>query len=600
MSMSNDDKDLKAPVPTSAEIIRLLASDDDDEPLTGGTMEKVMKHIKASVCCIDIKEFILIAKQEHQQQQQHQKRKPRTSTSHNGSNAHYHTVPRSIPICDARSPGEFALGHIPGATNLPIFTNEERSIVGTMYNKTGRSTAMVKGMSIVRPKLGTLVTTAVSIVANANIRARAHTQSSTINEQNAGDEVESDETSNSNSNNVLLLHCWRGGMRSCSLAFLIQTQCPDLKVYVLTGGYKAFRKWQYSLYCYLPPNANYSEHHSELKGGGGASAHHHGTGKKRMSQKQKLKAALRKSTAKGIGATRRESDIAQADARNRELCGVGQAVKDNAARVEKDMEAAEAQRKAEWADAFDRGPRIVIVGGPTGSGKTKVLYALRDVMGEQIIDLEGLANHCGSAFGFVGHNEPQPTTQQYTNDIAMEWNSLDPDRPVFIEDEGHHVGKVSLPVGLYRKMRTASIVLKLDVPKEIRIIALREDYALPEKKNVEDDSCNDSIPTDKDISEWFSNMIEAIKSLERRVGQKRMNTMLEMLQNGRSEDFAREALEYYDGLYDKHIANEDGSADMKGNGSRAATISTISVDNMEKFDAVAVAQQVIATYNELI
>lgn len=379
MSRSNDDEDSKVPVPTSAEIIRLLASDDDDEPLTGGTMEKVMKHIKASVCCINIKEFIMIAKQEHQEQkqQQHQKQKPHTSTSHN------HTVSRTIPICDARSPGEFALGHIPGATNLPIFTNEERAIVGTMYNKAGRSNATVKGMSIVRPKLGTLVTTAASIVANANKRARVHTQSSTINEYNAGDEAKSDDTSNSN--NVLLLHCWRGGMRSCSLAFLIQTQCPDLKVYVLTGGYKAFRKWQYSLYCYLPPNANYSEHHSESKGGRGGSggAQHHLAGGKRMSQKQKLKAALRKSTAKGIGATRREADIAQANARNRERCEVGQGEKDNAARAEKEME-------AEWADTFDQGPRIVIVGGPTGSGKTKVLHALRDVLGEQIIDLEGL------------------------------------------------------------------------------------------------------------------------------------------------------------------------------------------------------------------
>jgi tRNA 2-selenouridine synthase len=221
------------------------------------------------------------------------------------------------------------------------------------------------------------------------------------------------------------------------------------------------------------------------------------------------------------------------------------------------------------------------------SGKTRVLHFLRDKLGEQIIDLEGLANHSGSAFGFVGHEHaPQPTPQQYTNNVAMQWNSLDPERWVFIEDEGPNVGRVNLPVGLYRKMRAASAVLKLDIPKDIQVEVLREEYALPEKKE---------LTTDQNLSEWLCHMIEATRTLEKRIGQVRMNAMIHMLQGGHSAEFASAALEYYDDLYDKHIANEHGSANMKGTGERAAKISTVTVDNMKQFDAEAVARQVLAS-----
>merc|ERR1712238_92157 len=74
---------------------------------------------------------------------------------------------KMIPICDARSPAEYAIGHIPGATNLPLFTNEERAKVGTLYKNKGRSNALCHGMSIVRPKLDALVSTAAAILENS-------------------------------------------------------------------------------------------------------------------------------------------------------------------------------------------------------------------------------------------------------------------------------------------------------------------------------------------------------------------------------------------------------------------------------------------------
>jgi len=512
----------------SADILHLLAS---DEPPTGETMINFSHRLKANVRCIDIDEFLTISQR-----------------SDSGAGGGRVGGSRGAPVCDARSPGEFTIGHIPGAQNLPLFSDEERAKVGTLYNSAGRSSAMVTGMSIVRPKLDALVSTAKDIVTNY---ARSG---------NDGDDE----------NNVLLLHCWRGGMRSCALAFLLQTRIPGLTVCVLKGGYKAFRKWQYNIYCYLPENASYDAscdaRNGPLRKG------------KNTSKKQRLKLAARQATTSGVGIAKREAAIAQIRAQR----GIQDATHVEALEVQRIADADAAARAAvEWAETFARGPRIAIVGGPTGSGKTKVLHALRDVLGEQIIDLEGLANHSGSAFGFVGH-APQPSPQQYTNNVAMEWKLLDPERWVFIEDEGPNVGRVNLPVGLYRMMRTAPAVLKLNIPKDIRVQVLRDDYALPEKEGC----------TDQNLSEWQSNMIQATRTLEKRIGKARMDTMIDLLRDGHAAEFASAALEYYDDLYEKHIKNEHGSANMKGDGERSATISTVTVDHMEQFDAIAVARQV--------
>ena len=112
---------------------------------------------------------------------------------------------------------------------------------------------------------------------------------------------------------------------------------------------------------------------------------------------------------------------------------------------------------------------------------------------------------------------------------------------------------------------------------------------------MKEGSCKSDTCTDQTLSEWLSNMIEATRTLEKRIGQARMNVMIAMLRGGRYAEFASAALGYYDDLYEKHIANEHGSANMKGSGERAATISTVTVDNMERFDAEAVARQVLTT-----
>ncbi len=110
------------------------------------------------------------------------------------------------PILDVRSPGEFEYGHIPGAHSLPLFSNEERAIVGTAYKQVSRESAVNKGLSFFGPKMKDLADDAKKI----------------------------------SNGNTFLVHCWRGGMRSSSVAWLLELY--GCKVYLLCGGYKSFRK----------------------------------------------------------------------------------------------------------------------------------------------------------------------------------------------------------------------------------------------------------------------------------------------------------------------------------------------------------------------
>jgi tRNA 2-selenouridine synthase len=111
------------------------------------------------------------------------------------------------PLIDVRSPSEFAHGHIPGAVNIPLFSDEERAIVGTLYNHKGKEDALSKGLEIIGPKLKDFAGQGLSLATN----------------------------------HELVVYCWRGGMRSASMAWLFETL--GLKASVLTGGYKSYRRF---------------------------------------------------------------------------------------------------------------------------------------------------------------------------------------------------------------------------------------------------------------------------------------------------------------------------------------------------------------------
>ena len=130
------------------------------------------------------------------------------------------------PLIDLRSPAEFAQGHIPGATNLPLFDNDERAEIGTLYKQQGRQAAVLHGLALVGPRMVSLGTALLAALAENRTASSATAQP-----HNAP---------------CLRLHCWRGGMRSGSVAWLAGQL--DLPVLLLGGGYKAYRHWVLELF----------------------------------------------------------------------------------------------------------------------------------------------------------------------------------------------------------------------------------------------------------------------------------------------------------------------------------------------------------------
>ncbi len=287
-------------------------------------------------------------------------------------------------LLDVRSPGEYSRGHIPGAISFPLFTDAERATVGTLYKQKGKDEAVLEGLRIVGPKMAGFVEEAARLSPNKKI----------------------------------LLHCWRGGMRSASVAWLLQQ--AGFETRLLKGGYKAYR----------------ADIHQFLE--------------------QKF-------------------------------------------------------------------PFLVIT-GPTGSKKTKILQALRD-KGEQVIDLETLANHKGSAFGALGM-EPQPTIEQFENQLHLELSKLDLNRRIWIEDESRKIGTVVLHEGFWKQIKSVPVLL-VNLSIQERIEFLVDEYG--------------NFPAEK--------LEESILKIAKRLGGQHVKAALEALEFGDLHQVAAITLNYYDKAY---------------------------------------------------
>jgi len=114
------------------------------------------------------------------------------------------------PLIDIRSPKEFEQGHWPEAINFPLFDDEERALIGTTYKRKGRNEAILLGLNLTFPKLSNFKEV-LKIYAEKSIK------------------------------NQLKLYCWRGGLRSSSLAWY--SSLLGIKPIVLEGGYKTYRRW---------------------------------------------------------------------------------------------------------------------------------------------------------------------------------------------------------------------------------------------------------------------------------------------------------------------------------------------------------------------
>jgi tRNA 2-selenouridine synthase len=288
------------------------------------------------------------------------------------------------PILDIRAPSEFAQGHIPGAINMPLFSDEERAKVGTAYKKVSKEEAILIGLDIVGPKLSAMVKQAKKVAVN----------------------------------NKVLVYCWRGGMRSESVAWLLST--AGLKVKRLSKGYKAYR--------------------------------------------------------------------------------------------------------AHIRSSFAQDMNLVVMGGMTGSGKTDILLKMLE-QGQQVLDLEGYANHKGSVFGTLGQ-QPQPTSEQFENDTYEIWKTFDFSKPIWVEDESKMIGHVAICDPLFKKMRNATVI-KIEAIKQHRIDRLIRDYT-----GFDDELLRD-----------------AIHKIEKRLGGQNTKACYEALDVREYSVVADIALKYYDKAY---------------------------------------------------
>lgn len=289
-----------------------------------------------------------------------------------------------LPVVDVRSEQEFEDGHIPHALNIPILNNEERKAVGTDYKQKGQREAIRTGFKLVGPRISQIV--------------------------DAAEKVSVDKE--------LIVHCWRGGMRSSNFSQF--AGMAGIQSHVLTGGYKTYRQ----------------------------QAH----------------------------------------------------------------------------DYFKRPYQIILISGCTGSGKSEVLRALSK-QGEQIVDLEGIANHKGSAFGGL-MMPPQPTTEQFENILFEQLQKLNVSRPIWVEDESIAVGKIFLPSGFWNGMRQSPVTL-LNVDKPIRVKRLVKEYGHADPEQF----------------------LAAMTRITKKLGGQHFKSAKEKLEQGDMDTVMEILLTYYDKAY---------------------------------------------------
>jgi tRNA 2-selenouridine synthase len=116
---------------------------------------------------------------------------------------------------------------------------------------------------------------------------------------------------------------------------------------------------------------------------------------------------------------------------------------------------------------------VMMLDGNTGTAKTALLGHLA-ALGQQVIDLEGLANHRGSLFG--GRPGGQPGQKAFESALADVQVRLDPSRPVIVEAESSKVGERSVPPSLWAAMRRAPRI-EVVAPLAARAAYLARAYA---------------------------------------------------------------------------------------------------------------------------
>jgi tRNA 2-selenouridine synthase len=320
---------------------------------------------------------------------------------------------QTFPVIDVRSPGEYLHAHIPGAFSIPLFTDEQRKEIGTAYKKESRQKAVKIGLEY--------FSEIMKVIPGEVIK---------IQEGLKNNKEVSDKT--------FLIHCWRGGMRSDAVAWLLNLF--GYKIYLLNGGYKSFRRW-----------------------------------------------ALQQ---------------------------------------------------------FEKEYSLKIIGGYTGSGKTEILEELK-LRGEKIIDLEGLANHRGSAFGALGQ-KPQPAAEMFENLLALVLWKLSGNQDnedaqtenvaddIWVEDESAHIGTVGIPKEFWLQMRKSKLYF-LDIPFEERLKNIVKIYGDFEKQKLN----------------------ECVLKIQKRLGGLDTKNTLQFIEEENIKEAFSILLKYYDKMYGQSLQKRE-------------------------------------------
>jgi tRNA 2-selenouridine synthase len=182
--------------------------------------------------------------------------------------------------------------------------------------------------------------------------------------------------------------------------------------------------------------------------------------------------------------------------------------------------------------SFERPLSVFILGGKTGSGKTIILKELKK-SGQQVIDLEGIARHKGSAFGALGEKEA-PTQEQFENELAVQLLFVDPSLPLWLEDESRLIGKKIIPAPLWKKMLVSKI-LYLNLPFEERLKYIVQEYG-------------------KFSKEQLGN---SILKISRRLGPEQTKNSIIALESGDTKTSLEFCLHYYDKTYSYGLSKRE-------------------------------------------
>ncbi len=187
---------------------------------------------------------------------------------------------------------------------------------------------------------------------------------------------------------------------------------------------------------------------------------------------------------------------------------------------------------------FAKSLPIAILGGYTGSGKTEIIENL-EKFGIQSVNLEGIARHKGSAFGFIGE-EKQPSQQQFENELFTKLSALNYQIPIILEDESFRIGNIRLPYPLWLSMRKAKVI-RIQIPRHDRVQRLVHDYA------------SVSIET----------LLRPLTAIRDGMGPANFKLASEHLHKKEFDKVAEIALQYYDKTYDYNLSKRDKSHIME-------------------------------------